>query len=1122
MKQKYTKLLLSFVFLIFIFSTNANNLDYNLNVAPKSSTTLTIDAVTGNAGANISVPVNTTGITDLAGFQWTVEYDATKLTYVDCNNWNTVTGVLINSGTVGKLTFVWAEATGSNIPAGKFFDINFTIKSGATGVANLIWSDDPTARELNDAVPLVITTTWNNGSVTINSSSNPTLTIEDVNGIDGNAVVVPVNAKDINDLVGFQFTIDYDETKLTYTGVSNWDAGVTGTPTINDDGSVLTFAYNDYPNAINIADGKFFDLNFDIIGGATGVAPVIWSDTPTLRELSNSVPEVITASWVDGSVTITAASSPIMTIQDVSGVAGTAVVVPVDAFNLIDLVGFQFTIDYDETKLTYTGVSNWDAGVTGTPTINDDGSVLTFAYNDYPNAINIADGKFFDLNFNIIGGATGVAPVIWSDTPTLKELSNSVPAVITATWEDGSVTITTATNPTLTIDEVAGIAGSPVAVPVNVTDLSDLIGFQWTIDYDETKLSYVNCSNWDAQVTGTVTINDDGDVLTFAYNDYPNAINIANGKFFDINFNVLLGATGVADVVWSDSPTARELSNSVPATITGIWVDGRVILDISWDGSTSTDWQDETNWTPEFIPEALNNIIIPNGMPNYPIVDDGLTTAVCNNMTIEANASVTIAVNGQMTTSGTITNNRGVQGLIILSNATGDGSLIINNSGVDATVERYLPNVIAETGQWHFLGSPITTAPVSLFNTNNFFEYDETTDDWWDATITYGTTGWGVPSGNLVIGKGYAYYFNEATVSYEGTLNYEPTEFSMPTTYTEHTGTTPPVNLSYTNFDGWNLVANPTTSALDWTQMNLSNVDNTVYYYDDISNNYKYYTAGGSTYDIGITVNGGSQIIPSGQGFFVKTSSNAPGTFTIPKAARVHNPQLFWKVAKETPNNFIRFKVENSNFYDETVLRTLPDAQTSFDGDFDAYKRFSWNSEVPQIFTYDNVDKIKYAINTTNINDASIVPLGYYFKNDGEYTINITEINFDDYNVYLVDKQKGTEIDIKVNPSYTFTTVAGIITDRLEIRFEKTVSIDGLSDDIIKIYPNPASDKLTILGINSNVISNIKIYSVTGKLIKATIPNTINEININSLKEGIYFIEINSKKGKIIKKFVKE
>ena len=1239
-----------------------NNLTGKLKGSSKSSATLTITDVAGTAGSSVLVPVSISNVTDLAGFQWTIEYDATKLTYVNCTNWDATlpSSVTVSSATSGKLTFVYSNATGVNITAGTFFELNFDIDAGAvSGVTNLIWSDNPTSRWVNDATAAEITTTWNNGSITI-TGLNPTITIEDVVGVAGSPVVVPVNALNLVDLIGFQWTIDYDETKLSYINCTNWDAQVTGAVTIHDDGSVLTFAYNDYPNAIDIADGKFFNLNFDVLVAATGVAPVTWSDSPTVKELSNSIPAEITGTWVDGSVTISATSSPTITIEDVAGVAGTPVVVPVNALNLVDLIGFQWTIDYDQTKLTYVNCTNWDLGAgLGSVTINDDAvnGILTFAYNDYPNAINIADGKFFDLNFDVLGGASGIAPVVWSDNPTVKELSNSTPIEIIGTWVDGSVTISATSSSTITIEDVAGVAGSPVVVPVNALNLVDLIGFQWTIDYDETKLSYINCTNWDAQVTGAVTIHDDGSVLTFAYNDYPNAIDIADGKFFNLNFDVLVAATGVAPVTWSDSPTVKELSNSIPAEITGTWVDGSVtisatssptitiedvagvagtpvvvpvnalnlvdligfqwtidydqtkltyvnctnwdlgaglgsvtinddavngiltfayndypnainiadgkffdlnfdvlggasgiapvvwsdsptvkelsnstlveiigtwvdgsvIMDISWDGSTDTNWQDVTNWTPEFIPRIINNITIPDGCPNYPIVNDNPIVAVYNNMIIQANSSVQIAINGQMTAAGIITNNAGVSGIIIKSDATGDGSLIMNNTGVNATVERYLSKTIGETGQWHFLGSPITAAPLSLFNTNNFYQYNENADDWWTGpTYFYNNpSGWQVPAGNLNVGQGYIYYYYEETLSFEGEINYNALGYGTSASYTTHAGNAANGN-PYTNFDGWLLVSNPYPSALDWTKMDLTNVNNTVYFYDDGTDNYKYYTVAGSTYANVITVNGGSQYIASGQGFFVKSDNALGGTFTIPNTARVHNTQAFWKGSTpKSPDNLIRLQIDYQNYTDEMVVHFNDEATTEFDGDYDAYKRFSWNADVPQIYTLNNDKNTEFAINTSKLNLSQVIPLGYKVATTDEYTIRLTELtamNFD--YIYLEDLNTGALVNLFEQSEYKFIPEnTEIENDRFLLHFgmnQTPVNSNIVNKQAYNVYPNPSSGLVNIYSEQGFIDTKIIVSDITGrKIYENNVNNSKNvSVELSNYGSGVYLISI--------------
>ena len=1050
MKIKFLKIIFSFVF-VFIninlnsqtsynkqiddlqFFSNKKSIeikgdDINKKQTTKSNVTFTAMNVSGTAGNSVTIPIYISDVTDLASFQFSIEYDNTQLTYNSCNTWLVPGTVTIQEPSPGHLTFVWAVGSGSDYSNGLFFNLVMDIDGAATGMIGIKWSDNPTARLVGNSASNEISSSWINGSVNVSGTTNPALTISDEITTINSSVSVPINGTDLYDLCAFQWTINYDATRLTYVNCSNWATGIdVASILINDDGSgTITFAYNYYPNGVDIVNGKFFDLNFTT-NTTTGVAPVTWSSSPTVQELSNSIPAEIVATWNNGSVTIS--TNPTIIVETVNGVAGNPVTVPVNALNISNLCAFQWTIDYDETKLTYTGCSNWAAGIDSDPAyllINDDGSKLTFAYNNYPNTLDIANGKFFDLNFTINAAATGTAPVIWSDAPTPRELSNNVPNVITADWTDGAVNITQPTSATITIDEVFGIAGNPVTVPVNAKNLTNMTAFQWTIDYDETKLSYTGCSNW---ATGIDTdpayllINDDGSKLTFAYNDYPNTLDIADGKFFDLNFTALGGASGIAPVIWSDSPTPREVSDNVPNEITVTWNDGRVIFDLNWDGSESTDWQNTLNWTPEFIPTANVNAIIPDGCPNYPVIDDNLTTAVCNDITIGANSSVEIATNGQMTVSGIFTNNAGTSGLIIKSDATGDGSLIMNSNGVNATIERYLSKTNAEAGQWHFVGSPITAAPLSLFNTNNFYQYNENADDWWTgATYFYNDpSGWQVPAGNLTVGQGYIYYYYGTTLNFEGEINYNAAGYSTSASYTTHAGNAAN-GAPYTNFDGWLCVSNPYPSALDWTAMSLTDVNNTVYFYDDAADNYKYYSVAGPTYNFGITVNGGSKYIAPGQGFFVKSDNAAGGTFTVPNAARVHYAQPFWKGDKpKSPDNLIRFQLDDNQYSDEMVVYFMDEATSEFDGDYDAYKRFSWNPDVPQIYTLNNDKNTEFAINSSKLNLSQTIPLGYKVATTNEYTIKVTELtsmNFD--YIYLEDLNTGTLVNLFEQSEYSF------------------------------------------------------------------------------------------------------
>lgn len=71
----------------------------------------------------------------------------------------------------------------------------------------------------------------------------------------------------------------------------------------------------------------------------------------------------------------------------------------------------------------------------------------------------------------------------------------------------------------------------------------------------------------------------------------------------------------------------------------------------------------------------------------------------------------------------------------------------------------------------------------------------------------------------------------------------------------------------------------------------------------------------------------------------------------------------------------------------------------------------------------------------------------------------------------------------------------------------------------LTIYPNPAKDKIMIT--NASSFSEISIFDLQGKIIKEVAVKNNNEINISSLKPGIYFIKAKKETGIFYKKFVK-
>ncbi|WP_400075439.1 T9SS type A sorting domain-containing protein [Winogradskyella sp. R77965] len=80
------------------------------------------------------------------------------------------------------------------------------------------------------------------------------------------------------------------------------------------------------------------------------------------------------------------------------------------------------------------------------------------------------------------------------------------------------------------------------------------------------------------------------------------------------------------------------------------------------------------------------------------------------------------------------------------------------------------------------------------------------------------------------------------------------------------------------------------------------------------------------------------------------------------------------------------------------------------------------------------------------------------------------------------------------------------------------LGISGVEMNDINIYPNPASDKVTI--VSNNPIDSIEVYDILGKQIK-TLKST-NQIDVSDLNVGIYLFKIWIEKQVQTKKVVVE
>lgn len=499
-------------------------------------------------------------------------------------------------------------------------------------------------------------------------------------------------------------------------------------------------------------------------------------------------------------------------------------------------------------------------------------------------------------------------------------------------------------------------------------------------------------------------------------------------------------------------------------------------------------WSDITKWYRNALPAAddiadIRADATVNGDYSYPAV------------IISSEGSVTISPEKSLTITGTLTNNAGTSGLVIQSTSEGDGSLIYATGTPNATAQRYIVQ-----NEWHLV-TPITI-PSTAFdfylgavNRSWLAEYDEA-NDIYNYIIDENAA--------LSRAKGYSYWIETdqgaQTIEFTGTL----------------IGTDVTATLVKAA-NGWNLIGNPFSSALDWTSVSVGNTTGTAYVWDN--------SAAGYLYSSGTLP---SDIIPLGQGFFVQ--ANSAGTFTIPAAAREHSTASFIKSAnanRNEPNQFIRLDLDGG-YYGNTVFVGFPENGTDdFDISGDATKLYSTTENV-QFFAIENDKELCVNANAPlTEGESKTVPLNLVQVTNGEYTLVVSDLDqLENTSVTLEDLKTGNTQDLRASPTYLFSTYSNDNPERFLLHF--AWSPDGLEEDFeqasniqIYSYGKEVYIRSTNDAINQN--GNVFIYDLMGRELaqQKIAGGKLIKIPVNTANNYVVVKVVKANSTKIQKVFIK-
>jgi hypothetical protein len=513
-----------------------------------------------------------------------------------------------------------------------------------------------------------------------------------------------------------------------------------------------------------------------------------------------------------------------------------------------------------------------------------------------------------------------------------------------------------------------------------------------------------------------------------------------------------------------------------------------------WTGALNNNWSTPGNWTLNTVPQQNVNVIIPGSLVNYPNISG---SSEANFIEISTGATLTIAPSGQLSVNGNLINNSGVSGLLIESNASGTGSVILKNAGVPAQIGRWMSG-----NQWHHCSSPVFQSIPNFLQNNphiptnglsrGMMDFD-TEHDQWNSFFTNSSPG------DLIASKGFMLRTNaDASVNYTGTVN--AGTISIETNALGHR---------------WNCIGNPYSAAIKLTGTEGSNDNFYEINFDKIDNIYSaiYIWDNSESTQAYTLVNRASSThyAALAQGFFVKAKSSATGSFQFTQAMQVHQNTVQLKSVK-TDDPEIKLLIANNNLKVKTSIKLIEGMSRGLDVGYDAgilkaEPRLS-------IFTrlVDDVDA-EFMLQCLSNQDYQLlkIPVGFDCSAGGTITISAETLNLPgDFRVILEDKDQQKFVDL-AKDAYTTTTNANTMaSDRFVLHTSEMttrISEDAFSNQL-KAYVN-ANKQLQIIGeISKQAVASM--YDVQGRLVLHQKLQNVSEqnISIRHLAEGFYLLLI--------------
>ncbi|WP_026231607.1 cohesin domain-containing protein [Neolewinella persica] len=540
------------------------------NTCPTNTLVLNVSDGTAQIGQQVCVPVRVTDFTNIGNISLTVNFDNSVIALASVTANSALAGFGAGNfmTTASTVTVNYTPATPQSLANGEqFFTVCFNVLTGdetdvtitnvsATngGGTNLTVSTDPG--------------TINTGG--IEPYENFTMVVSNETAALDAEVCLDVTVFNLRNFAGLQFTIDYDATKLAFVSATG-TGELSNLQVSNPDPGILRVVWFD-PNlgSNDVPDGaSILSACFTVLEACR--TPVTISN-PRAADPTNTAitPVDLVAGSVNNDVTCGGGGSPDNLVLDLGsrdGALGTEVCVDLKVTDFTSLTDLSFSIAYDATKVTFTRATNFRlTSITAANFTAPAAGQIRFEWNSPgPAGRTIADGAtMVSLCFTVDRFA--VTPLNFSNSPIaiLARNANNQPVGVVPDGGSINPNAPMADELTFQVGSTQAVVDDEICLPIIAFQAMDMVSFQYTINYDPTKLEYLRMEpNSNISSFRNISVNNalPGILRVLWFDPALNPNTVEDGTaLYSICFRVL--STDPTLVTFGDSPTAIEFENT--------------------------------------------------------------------------------------------------------------------------------------------------------------------------------------------------------------------------------------------------------------------------------------------------------------------------------------------------------------------------------------------------------------------------------------------------------------------------------------------------------------------------------------------------------------------------------